>query len=99
MFKGALAANFIVNIAASPIASLNKDLRPLLSQNAAIWYPGSEGFSNATNRWSADTSPGIDVVVSVAAEKDVQATVSSIFHFSHSCPAPVNPKPNLRSKI
>lgn len=77
IFKATFVASFIITIAASPIASLNKDLKPLLSPNAAIWYPGSEGYTNATNRWSSDTNPGFDVVVAVAAEKDVQATVSA----------------------
>ena len=86
IIKATLVAGFVITTAASPVASLNKDLKPLLSPNAAIWYPGSTGYANATNRWSADTNPGLDVVVMVKAEKDVQATVSSN---ANSCPASV----------
>ena len=82
--KAIFGAIFTSIIAASPISSLNKDLKPLLSPNAAIWYPGSEGYATATNRWSADTNPGLDVVVKVAGEKDVQATVSSIIPLTPS---------------
>ena len=54
------------------------DLQPLLSSAAKIYYPGSEGYTNVTTRWSADTTPGLDVIVKVASEVDVQATVSSL---------------------
>lgn len=97
ILKATFVASFISSIAASPVASLNKDLRPLLSPNAAIYYPGSEGYTNATNRWSADTKPGLEVVVKVADEKDVQATVSSIFPI-HAL-ASVTSTPSLRSKL
>lgn len=53
------------------------DLQPLLSSAAEIFYPGSVGYTNATTRWSADTKPGLDVIVKVATEEDVQATVGS----------------------
>ena len=55
-----------------------KDLQPLLSSAAEIYRPGSEGYINVTTRWSADTKPGLDVIVKVASEEDVQATVSSL---------------------
>lgn len=54
------------------------DLRKLLSSAAEIYRPGSEGYINVTTRWSADAKPGLDVVVKVASEEDVQTTVSSL---------------------
>lgn len=53
------------------------DLQPQLSSAAEIYHPGSAGYINLTPRWSADITPGLDVIVKVASEKDVQATVSS----------------------
>lgn len=54
------------------------DLQPLLSSAAKIYRPGTEGYINVTARWSADTKPGLDVIVKVASEEDVKATVSSL---------------------
>jgi hypothetical protein len=52
-------------------------LGPLLSPNASIYLPGSEGFANGTVRWSALDNPDIAAVVKVAVEEDVQQTESS----------------------
>lgn len=51
-------------------------LGPLLSSNAEIYLPGSEGYANGTIRWSSLDQPDIAVVVKVATEGDVQQTVS-----------------------
>ncbi|KAI9707020.1 MAG: hypothetical protein M1820_004608 [Bogoriella megaspora] len=67
--------SFISTITAAAIGNLTVDLQPLLSKNAAIYYPGSEGYANGTTRWSASIKPGLDVVVKVASEEDVQNTV------------------------
>lgn len=93
-------ASFLSSITASPARDYTRyhnearnstgalngtnDLQPLLSSAAEIYYPGSVGYINATTRWSADTKPGLDVIVKVATEEDVQATVSSFFFFSSS---------------
>ena len=69
-------ASIVSSIAASLAGNLTTGLRPLLSSAAEIYYPGSVGYTNATTRWSADTKPGLDVIVKVASEEDVQATVS-----------------------
>ncbi|KAH8799085.1 hypothetical protein F5884DRAFT_825350 [Xylogone sp. PMI_703] len=58
----------------STIGNIALDLQPLLSENAQIYYPGSEGYKNATARWASAVKPGIDVVVKVASEQDVQHT-------------------------
>lgn len=52
------------------------DLRPLLSHKAGIYLPGSTDYADATTRWDAPTQLGLDLVVKVASEADVQHTVS-----------------------
>ena len=47
-----------------------------LSPNAQVYLPGSEGFTNATTRWSEASKPGFDVIVKPATEEDVQQTVT-----------------------
>lgn len=47
-----------------------------LSPTAHIYYPGSEGYANATLRWGAGQTPQYDLIVRVATEADVQKTVS-----------------------
>lgn len=54
------------------------ELQRQLSSAAKIYHPGSAGYINLTARWSADVTPGLDVIVKVASEKDVQATVRSM---------------------
>lgn len=51
------------------------DLGPHLSSGASIWFPGSPNFSTATTRWSTLGAPNVSVVVEVATEDDVAATV------------------------
>lgn len=62
---------------ASRAGNITNDLQPLLSSAAEIYYPGSVGYINVTTRWSAAIKPGLDVIIKVASEEDVQATVSS----------------------
>ncbi|KAL9036477.1 MAG: hypothetical protein Q9214_006114, partial [Letrouitia sp. 1 TL-2023] len=84
LLRATILAILTSSIVASPVRSLTDDLKPLLSSAAKIYYPGSVGFTNATTRWSADTKPGLDVIVKVASEKDVQATIQ--YANSHSIP-------------
>lgn len=80
LLRAIFLATLISIIAAAQTGKLNKELKPQLSPAAEIYYPGSEGYTNATTRWSADARPGLDVIVKVGSEKDVQATVSPLSH-------------------
>lgn len=60
-------------------ANFTQGLQPILSADAQIYLPGSDGYNNATTRWASAVKPGIDVVVKVASEVDVQQTASSPF--------------------
>ncbi|KAF2471875.1 FAD-binding domain-containing protein [Lindgomyces ingoldianus] len=71
---GALAAG-VLQVFTSSTGSINRDLGPLLSQEAQIYLPGSEGFSNATTRWSAAARPDFKAIVKVKTEADVQHTI------------------------
>lgn len=84
LLRATFLASLISGIAASPVGTLANDLKPLLSSAAEIYYTGSVGYVNATTRWSAETKPGLDAIVKIASEKDVQATVS-LFPCSRSC--------------
>lgn len=50
-------------------------LGPLLSAGASIYFPGSDGFDNATDRWQTWKAPTLEVVVQVASEQDVEQTI------------------------
>lgn len=50
-------------------------LREILSPNASVYLPGSDGFKAATDRWIRWQNPHFDVVVEVAGEDDVSHTV------------------------
>lgn len=80
LLRAMFLASLISSIAASLAGKLANDLQPLLSSAAEIYYPGSVGYTNATTRWSADIKPGLDVIVKVASEEDVQTTVSPHLH-------------------
>lgn len=68
----------------APVYSLGDIRRPVdttfsalgskLSEDADIYFPGSEGFVNGTGTWAAK-KPQLDALVRVAAEEDVQITV------------------------
>lgn len=76
ILRAALLASLAGTIAGSRVGNLTKDLQPLLSKGAQVYYPESDGYTNATTRWSAAIKPGLDVVVKAASEEDVQHTVS-----------------------
>jgi hypothetical protein len=75
-----LAVTSLAGLISSSIAfqagDSSHDLQPSLSSAAEIYYPGSEGYIDAATRFSADIKPDLDVIVKVASEEDVQATVS-----------------------
>ncbi|KAF2688365.1 FAD-binding domain-containing protein [Lentithecium fluviatile CBS 122367] len=56
----------------------------LLSNSAKVYRPGTQGFVDATARWDASTKPGLELVVMVASEIDVQHTVE--FANAHNIP-------------
>lgn len=57
------------------IATINSTLGPQLSTKAQIHLPGSAGFHTSTERWNSHITPTFAVVVEVATEADVQATI------------------------
>lgn len=57
------------------IATIASTLGPQLSTNAQIHLPGSAGFNGSTERWNSNITPTFAVVVEVATEADVQATI------------------------
>lgn len=59
------------------VGDINGSLAPLLSPEAAIWLPGTEGYAIATDRWTPRKNPSFDVVIDVATEEDVAQTVRS----------------------
>lgn len=74
---GWVAALFSGQTPLQGVRDVNTTLAPLLSSDAAIWLPGSEGYEIATYRWSPRTSPSFDIVVDVATEEDVGHAVIS----------------------
>jgi hypothetical protein len=61
----------------SPAPDGFEGLRSVLSSNAGVYFPGSEGYSTATDRWVEWENPHFDVVVEVGCEEDVANTVSA----------------------
>lgn len=59
-------------------------LGPKLSSGAHIYFPGSMGFQESTDRWSSYKAPNFTIVVEVADENDVSETVSSV-HSLYMC--------------
>ena len=57
-------------------------LEPLLSHEARIYLPGSTGYADAITRWDASSQPGLDAIVKVFSEADVQHTVSTTANYS-----------------
>ncbi|KAK5165374.1 uncharacterized protein LTR77_008903 [Saxophila tyrrhenica] len=51
------------------------ELKPLLSPNASIHLPCSEGFQTAMDRWTRWKNPEFDVIVEVVTEDDVSKAV------------------------
>lgn len=56
-------------------ATIDNTLGPQLSTKAQIHLPGSAGFNASTKRWNSHITPTFAVVVEVATEADVQATI------------------------
>lgn len=56
-------------------ANTQRQLGPLLSSGATIYFPNNPLFANATSRWSAFAEPKIAVVVEPASANDVAMTV------------------------
>ena len=71
---GALTASFFSAVPFGDNA-IRKNLEPHLSQSARLFLPGSEGFINATTRWSAAARPDFKAIVEVKTEGDVQHVV------------------------
>ncbi|KAI1373506.1 putative FAD-dependent oxygenase [Hypoxylon crocopeplum] len=61
----------------SPLCSRGNltGLTTRLSSGAHVHYPGSDGFTEATTRWSVFDAPGINVVVVPGVESDVAEIV------------------------
>jgi len=57
------------------IATIASTLAPQLSPKAQIHLPDSAGFNTSTERWNSHITPTFAVVVEVATEADVQATI------------------------
>ena len=57
------------------IATINTTLSPQLSAKAQIHLPDSASFNTSTERWNSHITPTFAVVVEVATEADVQATI------------------------
>lgn len=57
------------------IANINSTLGPDLSAGAKIHPEGSAVFNTSTERWNSYITPTFGVVVEVATEADVQATI------------------------
>ncbi|KAI5924944.1 FAD binding domain protein [Camillea tinctor] len=51
------------------------ELSGRLSASAQVYYPGSDVFTEATNRWSSFDAPGVNVVVVPGIDDDVAQTV------------------------
>jgi len=76
------------------------DLQPLLSDAAEVYFPGSEGFANATYRWSAAVRPHFDVIVKVKTEEDVRQTVCCLFSNPRFTLAPIlTARDSIRQQI
>jgi hypothetical protein len=76
--SAAFAFSLLANLSYA-YPNITEELGPLLSSNAAIIFPGSAEFLVATDRDNEIDPPTYAVVVEVATESDVQATVSLCF--------------------
>lgn len=57
------------------ISTIQQELGPQLSQNASIYFPGSPGYMNDTERWATNTESNFSVVIVPGIDADVAATV------------------------
>lgn len=81
----ATAANVysVANVYSPPLtlAAVHRDLGPLLSHQASIYFPNSPGFTNLTARWSVYQAPNIAIVVEARTVDDVAAAVGVFLSF------------------
>ena len=59
------------------ISTVQQELGRRLSRNASIYFPGSPGYINDTERWAPNTESNFSFVVVPGIDRDVVATVSS----------------------
>ena len=59
----------------SPTTHAMHQVLSCLDTGAAIYFPGSQEFLDASARWNAAQTPQYDVIVKAATEADVQKTV------------------------
>lgn len=78
-FQSLLAISAAFAVASGHLLKRQIDagLGPLLSPAASIYYPGSDGFTTSDERFTLLNHPGWQIVVHVATEADVVATVCS----------------------
>lgn len=60
-----------------PVATIQRELGPLLSNTSTIIGPDSPSWANNTERYNIFTRPDVEVVVLPGEEKDVSAIVSA----------------------
>jgi hypothetical protein len=75
-----IARNWVGGV--SPRGGCNVDVQQLqqeLSATAKMYLPGSEGFIEASTRWSVLDAPTVNVVVVPGTENDVAVTVIFLF--------------------
>ena len=58
------------------ISIIQQELGRGLSKDAVIYFPGSPGYVNDTEKWAANTESSFSIVVVPAIDRDVAATVS-----------------------
>ena len=58
------------------ISTIQQELGRRLSKNASLYFPGSPGYINDTDRWAANTESNFSVVVVPGIDRDVAVTVS-----------------------
>lgn len=56
-------------------ADVQRQLGPLLSKGASLYFPGKSQYENTTDRWSAYAKPTIAVVLEPGNSQDVATTV------------------------
>lgn len=57
------------------ISTIQQELGRHLSKDASIYFPGSPGYINDTERWAPNTASNFSLVVVPAIDRDVAATV------------------------
>ncbi|KAF2729540.1 FAD-binding domain-containing protein [Polyplosphaeria fusca] len=70
----------LISTRGDPVAN---HLGPLLSPEAQIYFPGTEGFKNASVRWSSAIRPQFKAIVKVTTEEDVKNVVQFANEHNH----------------